>query len=54
MTKDILDPQLMTFMYFLHTQDNPHSDPSTVEEFYTSWSERFYLFDDLGNGVNYE
>lgn len=51
MNSDALETQLITFMYFLYSDNGGTNSP---EKFYEDWSERFYTFDDLSEGKYYE
>ena len=59
MQREILDPQLLTFMYFMRsvTEKNllePHGLNRRMEDFFDEWTEVFYKFDDLINGREYD
>ena len=52
MQNDTVDSLLMTFMYFLATEQG--SEEGTPAEFYSKWSNLFYDFDDMAEGKDYE
>ena len=52
MQADTMDTQLITFMYFLATEQG--SEDGTPAEFYDKWSNMFYDFDDMTEGKEYE
>ena len=49
MTREQLEPALITFMYFMH--EDSVVDPMAPNEFFDKWSNTFYDFDDMSNGV---
>lgn len=49
---EAVEPGLITFMYFLHT--DPGHEDTPPNEFYEKWSNLYYDFADMSNGVHHE